>query len=266
MRREGLRPLVAISGCRAEIDTAAFDVVRSRLVAAVARAAEVVPLMLPPLGGGLDRESLLPRIDGIVLSGSESNVAPERYGGAPDPELRRDPERDATVLALLRPALAAGVPVFAICRGMQELNVAFGGTLHPSVHRAPGLMDHREDLSQPRDVQYGPAHAVRLAPGGVLARLWRREEAVVNSLHDQGIDRLGDGLAVEATAPDGLVEAVSVPGTRSFTLGVQWHPEWFAIEDPLSHDLFRAFGRACRGRMTARTAVLAHDRREGKTA
>jgi putative glutamine amidotransferase len=187
-------------------------------------------------------------------------VAPELYGESADPDprpgLRLDPARDATTIPLVRPALREGVPLLAICRGLEELNVAFGGTLCPSLHRTPGRMDHREDESRPRDVQYAPVHAVRLTPGGTLARLWGREEVRVNSLHDQGIARLGDGLEVEATAPDGLIEAVRVPGAPAFALGVQWHPEWFAVEDPFSLCVLRAFGEACRGRALDRRSPV----------
>ncbi|MGD2113622.1 MAG: gamma-glutamyl-gamma-aminobutyrate hydrolase family protein [Acidobacteriota bacterium] len=253
------RPVVAISGCRTEIGTALFDVVRSRLVTAVVRAAGALPLVVPPLGGELDEESLLRAVDGVLLSGSESNIEPRRYGQDPEADARRDPARDATTIPLIRPVLRAGVPLLAICRGLQELNVAFGGTLHQAVHQVEGLADHREDESRPRDVQYAPRHPVHLKPGGILARIWGAEDAVVNSLHGQGIRRLGEGLVVEATAPDGLIEAVSVRRSRSFALGVQWHPEWFATEDPLSLRLFRAFGEACRTRARRRHPVTERD-------
>lgn len=280
---KALQPIVAVSGCRGEIGTARFDVVRSRLVAAVARAAGALPLMLPPLGDELHVESLLASVDGILLSGSESNVDPGLYGQPPTDEFRCDPARDATTLPLIRPAIDAGVPLLAICRGLQELNVAFGGTLRQAIHREPGMMDHREDESKPRDVQYAPRHPVHLTRGGVLARMWGGDDASVNSLHRQGIRRLGEGLAVEATAPDGLIEAARVEGSRSFALGVQWHPEWFATEDRLSLRLFQTFGEACRararqrrepaaGRDPRRAALHApvpagglSDRRQGKT-
>ena len=162
-----------------------------------------------------------------------------------EPDTLHDPARDATALPLIRAAIDAGVPVLAICRGMQELNVAYGGTLHQRLHATTGFDDHRERPADPLERQYGPAHVVRFAPGGLLQRVARgAQEATVNSLHDQGIAQLGAGLVVEASAPDGLVEAVSVRGAHAFALGVQWHPEWRYAEQPLSRDIFAAFGAA----------------------
>lgn len=246
------RPLIAVSACRRLIGTAVFDAVRVKNVEAVARAVGGLPLVLPTLGQDLDLPELLERIDGLYLTGSESNVDPERYGArAVFPEEEHDRDRDATVLPLIRAAVDAGIPLLAICRGFEELNVAYGGTLHQRVQELPGFLDHREDESQPRDVQYAPAHELHLAPGGVLARLVGQPEIHVNSLHQQGIERLGAGLAVEGTAPDGLVEALRVEGAPAFALGVQWHPEWFATVDPVSRALFAAFGDACRERAAA---------------
>jgi putative glutamine amidotransferase len=132
-----------------------------------------------------------------------------------------------------------------VCRGFQELNVAYGGTLHQHVHDVPGFRIHKENPDDPLDVQYGPSHAVTFTPGGVLAGITGVAGARVNSLHSQGIDRLGDGLAVEALADDGLIEAVVVRDAPGFTLGVQWHPEWKVSDDPVSMAIFRAFGKAC---------------------
>lgn len=146
------------------------------------------------------------------------------------------------------------MPVLAVCRGFQELNVVCGGTLHQRVHEVPGLDDHREDDDAPMDTQYGPAHVVHLTPGGLLHTLaGGRDDVHVNSLHKQGIAQLGAGLAVEAVAPDGLIEAVSVVDAPAFALAVQWHPEWRHAQDPLSTAIFRAFGDACRARRHART-------------
>ena len=179
-----------------------------------------------------------------MLTGSPSNVEPFHYQG-PDsaPGTDHDPARDATTLPLLRAAIAAGVPVLGICRGFQEMNVAFGGSLHQSVHAVAGLNDHRENKDDDLDVQYAPSHSITLTQGGVLQRLaGGTNEARVNSLHGQGIERLGTGLTVEAIAPDGLIEAVSVSAARAFALGVQWHPEWKHGSDALSTAIFRAFG------------------------
>ncbi|MBF0394998.1 MAG: gamma-glutamyl-gamma-aminobutyrate hydrolase family protein, partial [Alphaproteobacteria bacterium] len=158
-----------------------------------------------------------------------------------------------TTLPLARAALAAGVPLLAICRGIQELNVALGGSLHARVHAVPGFDDHRSDPSRDLDSQFGPAHRVFLTPGGLLAKLAEATSAEVNSLHGQGIDRLAPGLIVEARAPDGLVEAVRVEDASAFALAVQWHPEWNFRSNPLSAAIFRAFGAAASARAMRRT-------------
>jgi putative glutamine amidotransferase len=161
-----------------------------------------------------------------------------------------DPHRDETTLWLIPEAVAAGVPVFGICRGFQEMNVAFGGTLWQKLHEAPGHLDHREDLSLPFEQQYALAHPVRLEAGGVLQRLaGGAAELMVNSLHGQGVRDLAPPLAVEARAPDGVVEAFRVAAARRFALAVQWHPEWRVLENAFSTALFAAFGAACRERM-----------------
>jgi putative glutamine amidotransferase len=185
-----------------------------------------------------------------MFTGSYSNVEPYHYSGPPsDPGTLHDPARDATTLPLIRKAVASGIPVLGICRGFQEMNVAFGGTLHQKVHEVEGRRDHREDTTRELDVQYGPAHEVALEPGGTLQSLTGQDRIQVNSLHSQGIDRLGPGLAVEARAPDGLIEAFRVEHAKSFAVAVQWHPEWKAMSNPVSRALFAAFGAAARARM-----------------
>lgn len=243
-------PLVAIPADLKEVGPHPYHVVGDKYVRAVSDGAGCLPLLLPALGGWYDLDDLIGRIDGLFFTGSPSNVHPAHYGAAADTHSvpPHDPARDATTLPLLRRALDAGLPVFAVCRGFQELNVVMGGTLHPMVHAVPDLMDHREDKTAPVEVQYAPAHPVRLTPGGAFARITGRTELMVNSVHGQGLDRLGAGLAVEATAPDGLVEAVRVEG-HPFALAVQWHPEWRFRDDPASTALFRAFGEAVRARM-----------------
>jgi len=153
---------------------------------------------------------------------------------------------------LIPRAVAAGLPVLAICRGFQEMNVAYGGTLWQRVHEVPGHLDHRDDETLSLDEQYGPAHEVRLEPGGLLAKIAACERLQVNSLHWQGAQRLGADLVVEARAPDGLVEAFSVARATSFALGLQWHPEWQFSQNPFSRALFAAFGEACRQRASDR--------------
>ena len=143
-------------------------------------------------------------------------------------------------------AIRAGMPLFAVCRGFQEVNVAFGGSLHQHVHEVPGYGLHREKNDAELDVQYAPAHGVEFTKGGLLHRITGETEARVNSVHSQAVNRLGDGLRVEAHADDGLVEAFTVEDAPGFTLAVQWHPEWKVTENPVSLKIFRAYGDACR--------------------
>lgn len=212
-----------------------------RYCAAVLGGAGAVPVIIPPIG-----EAALPvldRLDGLLVPGSPSNVEPHRYGVAEDetPELH-DPARDSTTLPLIREALRRGMPVLAICRGIQELNVALGGTLHQRVQLLPGRDDHRGRGATP-DEQYGPRHEIGVE--GRLARVLGQGRTRVNSLHGQAIDRLAPGLVVEARADDGTIEAVCVEGA-AFAFGLQWHPEWRYAEHPDSVAIFRAFGEACR--------------------
>ncbi len=221
--------------------------VNDEYVTAIRDGAGVLPLLIPSTDAPLAIDDILAAVDGLLFTGAPSNVEPSQYGGAgarSGTEL--DAARDATTLPLLRAAIARGIPVLAICRGFQELNVALGGTLFQHVHEVPGRLDHREPQSDSRDVEYAPAHAVQFAPDGILARLTGQPGAMVNSLHHQGVDRLAPGLKVEATAPDGQIEAVSMPGAPGFLLGVQWHPEWRWAEDSLSRIIFQAFGVSCR--------------------
>ena len=246
-------PTIGVSACRKFISPHPFHAAGEKYLAALSHAARGLPLLIPALGDAIGAEQLFSRLDGLFLTGSPSNVEPHHYAAARvDPEIEHDPDRDATTLPLIRRAVECGVPLFAVCRGFQEMNVAFGGTLHQKVQEVEGLMDHREDKSQPLDSQYAPAHPVGLEPGGFLARLARGNEIAVNSLHAQGVARLGDGLRVEARAPDGLIEAFRVEGASTFACGVQWHPEWKVLDNPFSRALFEAFGDACRARRAAR--------------
>ena len=209
--------------------------------------------MLPALGDEGDIEEVLRHLDGVVLPGSPSNVEPHRYAGAPSvPGTLHDPNRDASTLPLIPRAVELGVPLLGICRGFQEMNVAYGGTLLQRVHEVPGHIDHRDDESAELDVQYGPAHEVRLEPGGVLSKLAGVPEIRVNSLHWQGVATLGKDLTVEARAPDGLIEGFRVSSARTFAVAVQWHPEWRAMSNPFSRALFAAFGDASRERAQTR--------------
>ncbi len=213
-------------------------------IIAIRDGAGALPLLIPSTDAPLDIAAVLGAVDGLLFTGSPSNVAPSHYGTTARPGTEMDERRDATTLPLLRAAIAAGKPLLAICRGFQELNVALGGSLHQHVHEIPGRLDHREPKDVPLEVEYGPAHAIAITPNGLLARLSSLAEANVNSLHHQGIDRLAPGLRAEATAPDGQIEAVCLDGAKAFLLGVQWHPEWQFARDPLSRAIFAGFGRA----------------------
>jgi putative glutamine amidotransferase len=243
------RPLIGIPADRRMVGHHPFHMVGEKYARAILEAAAAVPLLIPSLAEELGFDELLKRLDGLLFTGSPSNVEPRRYQGPPsDPGTLHDPARDATTLPLIRKAVASGLPVLGICRGFQEMNVAFGGTLHQKLHEVAGHLDHRDDESQPLEVQYGPAHEVTLEPGGLLRRLIDAERIQVNSLHSQGIDRLGGELLVEARAPDGVIEAFRVRDARGFALAVQWHPEWKAMANPFSRALFAAFGEASRER------------------
>jgi putative glutamine amidotransferase len=222
-----------------------FHMVGEKYILAVREGSGALPLLIPVLDPAIPTDDILASVNGLLLTGSLSNVAPKHYGGvAPREGVLQDERRDATSLSLLNAAIRNGVPVLCLCRGFQELNVALGGTLYQHVQEVPGRADHREDSSAPLDVQYGPAHAVEVASGGLLDKIVPERKFDVNSLHSQGIDRLAPLLHADAIAPDGQIEAVSMPSAKGFVLGVQWHPEWRWSENPVSRAIFSAFGQA----------------------
>jgi putative glutamine amidotransferase len=241
------RPVVVIPACTKVIEEDIFDAVGRKYSAAVAEVAECQPLLVPLGAGMTDIGAVLEIADAILLSGSRSNVAPEHYGKeVPIKPDSLDPLRDALTLPLIRAAVERKTPLFAICRGFQELNVALGGSLHQAVHDVNGHKDHRARQDVSLDEAYGPVHPVSLR--GTLRDWVGRDEIMVNSLHWQGIARLADGLKPEAFAEDGLIEAVRGPDEAAFCLGVQWHPEWSAKSNEVSTSLFRRFGAAAKGR------------------
>lgn len=248
-----------VPACNRLLGDHPFHVAGKKYIDAV-RLAGCQPLIVPDaLVSELD--ALLDLADGILLTGSKSNVDPAHFGQVvADPTLPLDPVRDDWVLPLIPRAIERGIPLLAICRGVQEMNVAFGGSLHQAVHDAPGHADHRAPDDPAAAVQYAAAHEVDLHPGGLLERLLDTSTAQVNSLHGQGIDRVAEGLVVEARAPDGLIEAVSVEHARSFALGVQWHPEWHATNNPVSMRLLAAFGKACEAHRARQRRL--HDQNE----
>lgn len=256
-----MKPVIGISCCLKPFGTYGMPnhAASDTYVRAVDLIVGGLPCLIPAMGERADVRAWLGLIDGLLLTGSRSNVEPARYGGPPHPEgTPEDPARDAVTLPLIRAAVAAGVPVLAICRGMQELNVAFGGTLDQRIQDLPGRIDHSTPSEQPlAAVRTGKAHLVAIRPGSLLAGIVGRTSLAVNSLHNQGIARLAPGLAVEATAPDGTIEAVTLPGAAGFVLGVQWHPEYDFAADAASRAIFEAFGAAARRRAAARAALPA---------
>jgi putative glutamine amidotransferase len=239
------KPVVLVPACNRLQGHHIYHVAGKKYIDAV-RLAGCQPLIVPTAGAS-DLEALLEIAHGVLLTGSPSNVHPSHFDeDVLDPSLPLDPDRDAWTLPLIPKAIERGMPLFAICRGFQEVNVALGGSLHQAVHRVPGMMDHRDDESLPIDEQYGPAHWVEVEPGGLLERVVGQRRFEVNSLHGQGVNRLAPGLRVEARAPDGLVEAFSVERAPGFVFAAQWHPEWRAEHNPISRLLFQAFGDAAR--------------------
>jgi putative glutamine amidotransferase len=247
-------PIVGIVCDRKKVGDHAFHMVGEKYIEAVHDGSGALPLLIPALTPPLAVEDILAAVDGLLFTGSTSNVAPHLYGGSPPRRYTPlDEARDATAIPLMRAAEVAGIPMLCICRGFQELNVAFGGTLHQHLHEVDGFADHRAgDRKESLDEQYGPVHDVRMAPGGLLAELLPElapgDSFPVNSLHGQGIDRLARDLRVEAEAPDGAIEAVSMDRAPGFLFGVQWHPEWRHGENPVSRAIFAAFGDALRQR------------------
>jgi putative glutamine amidotransferase len=247
------KPLIGIPADRRLLGHHYFHCVGEKYVLAVAEGAEATPVLIPSLGEGVGVKDLLDDFDGILLTGSASNVEPHRYHGpASDPGTLHDPQRDATTLPLIPEAVARGMPLLAICRGFQEANVAFGGTLWQKLHEVEGFNDHREDAAAPLDTQYGPSHEVLLTHGGLLQSLAGADRITVNSLHWQGVQKLAPGLEVEARAPDGVIEAFRIRNAPAFAVAVQWHPEWKFNENPFSRALFAAFGKAARERAQRR--------------
>ena len=240
-------PLIAVSACLKTVGGHPTHTVGEKYLTAVSVGAGGTPMIVPALGDELDVLAILRRVDGLVLTGSLSNVHPRRYGVEPHAAAEPyDEARDATTFPLIEAALEMGTPLLAICRGFQELNVALGGTLHAEVHAVPGRDDHRAPQIEDPDERYGPRHPVRFLPGGAFERIAEAGEVWVNSLHRQGIDRLAPRLTAEGHAPDGTVEAVRVTDAPAFALGVQWHPEYKAAANPFSMKLYRAFGDAAR--------------------
>jgi putative glutamine amidotransferase len=250
------KPVVLVPACNRMIGLHPFHIAGRKYVDAV-RLAGCQPLVVPTATPD-ELEALLEMADGVLLTGSPSNVHPSHFGEeVHDPSLPLDPDRDDWTLPLIPRAMERGVPFFAICRGFQETNVALGGALHQAVQEQPGHLDHRSPRdAETAEAQYALAHPIDIVRGGALEQILGPGRVQVNSVHGQGVKRLADGLRVEALAPDGLVEAFTRPAAPGFNLAVQWHPEWRAAENPVSVKLFTAFGDACRRRQSERSGAL----------
>lgn len=250
------QPLVAVSTDVKQFENYTWHAVPRQYIEAAIAGAGVFPVLVPSFGGRLDLDELLDRVDGVMLTGSKSNVDPSLYGGnAGEANGPYDPDRDATTLPLIRRAIERGVPLLAICRGIQELNVALGGSLATEIHEQDGIMDHRAPVSDIQDERFAIRQPVSIKAGSCLAGVFGAGDIMVNSVHRQAIDRLGGRLQVEAVAPDGTVEAVSVKDSRAFAVGVQWHPEYWVSSDDASLKIFRVFGDAVRAHARARSSL-----------
>lgn len=226
-------------------DSSVDQVADEWVIRSVRESGPHLPLLIPSLPEPLDPDDVLDGLDGLMVPGGVSNVTPGYYGARlDDPAMLTDPARDALTLPLIRAAIARGVPLICICRGFQELNVAFGGTLHQAVHRLTDRYDHRENKAVPADEQFDLAHPVALTEGGLLKTIMPDDQFLVNSLHGQGVNVLAARLQAEAYAPDGQLEAVSMPSAKGFVLGLQWHPEWRWSERVPSRAIFKAFSDA----------------------
>lgn len=251
------RPIIGVSG-GSQVVNNAYHVQASgeRNIAAVAQASEGLPLIIPGMPDDLSPEEILNTIDGLFLTGGRPNVHPTYYGSEPSPAHEPyDEGRDRMMLPLIRAAIEIGMPIFGVCRGIQEINVALGGTLHPEIRDLPGKMNHRMPPGETDpEVVFRKRHKVELKAGGWFARTLGAVDIVTNSLHGQACVMPGDGVEVEGLAEDGVIEAISVPGARGLVIGVQWHAEYNATSDPVSRALFAAFGEAARNWRTTRAA------------
>lgn len=243
------RPVLGVVCCTRRMGTETAQAVINRYVVAAMRHADAAALLIPALPERMTADEIVGRLDGILLTGSPSNVAPERYGeaGAVDAEGPYDPARDAMTAALVAAMIGRQRPVFGVCRGLQELNVALGGTLRRDTSRSPDLVRHHAPEGVAFDTMFDHTHPVALTPGGILSAAYGRDMLTVNSVHYQGIAKLAPRLDIEAKAPDNIVEAVSATIDGAPIMAVQWHPEWDADTNPDSAIFFQLLGRALRG-------------------
>ena len=259
MKTSVVRPLICIAANAMEATHRRHKVhaTGERNVHSLMKMVDCIPVLLPPFGDAVDIDDLVSRMDGFVLTGGRANVEPHHYGGPPFPKDEPiDPGRDAIVLPLVHACIKAHVPIFGICRGIQEINVALGGSLHYRIHQVPGKRDHRRPQHDEATTEeiFRMNHPVKLTPGGLFQRLTGHDEMMVNSLHGQGVDRLGKNLVVEATSPDGIVEGLRLDDDSQFIVGVQWHAEYEPDAHSLSGALYQAFGEAASARAALRAS------------
>jgi putative glutamine amidotransferase len=240
---ECIRPIVGIVCDRLPVEGHDSHAVKHSYIRALSMTAQVLPVLIPAMLNE-DVQSYIDMFDGLLFPGGASNVDPLRYGEFCALPLLVDHARDHVALDLLPTAVARGIPILAICRGFQEMNVAFGGSLYPDIYAVGRQEYHRENPQEDLVTRYRHKHDVELNDAGILKRLIGKSRVGVNSLHNQGISRLAEGLTIEAIAPDGLIEAASFRG-HPFAVGVQWHPEAMLGNDEISPLLFQAFGEAC---------------------
>lgn len=246
-KSEANRPVLGVICCNRSIEGQAAQSVMTRYLNSSLTYADAAGLLVPAMPGLFNAREVAPRLDGILLTGTPSNLDPQRYGelvdDAPGPF---DPDRDEMTARLIDAMLELGKPVFGICRGFQELNVAFGGTLRRDMADHPGLLPHHAPRDASFEGMFEHIHPVKLEQGGVLHRAYDADEIDIVSVHYQGVEKLGKGLTIEAVAPDGVIEAVSAEVNGAPVLAVQWHPEWKAHENPQSQLFFKLLGRALR--------------------
>jgi putative glutamine amidotransferase len=257
MTKSAPRPLIGVSAnaMQAAERRHLVHATGERNIHSLLRMVDCIPVLLPPVGSKMDVADLVARMDGFVLTGGRANVEPHHYDGPPFPDDEIiDPGRDNLVLPLVRACIEARVPVFGICRGIQEINVALGGSLHYRIHQLDGKNDHRRPRRDDVTLEeiFRLNHQVKLTRGGLFHALTGHEEMMVNSLHGQGVDRLGEGLMVEAVSPDGVVEGIRLNDDSQFVVGVQWHAEWEPEKHALSAALYEAFGKAAQARTARR--------------
>jgi putative glutamine amidotransferase len=255
-----MRPVVGVIGNAHLVnDRFAVQLAGEQNLRAAAEVADALPLIFAGAPDLTDIDALLEAVDGVMLTGARANVHPARFRAEPHSGHEPyDERRDALALPLIEACVARGVPIFGICRGFQEMNVAFGGSLHPEIRELPGRLNHRMprletgEIHPDPNVVFADRHEVRLLPGGAFARLLGRETIRVNSLHGQGILEPGDRIVVEGVAEDGTIEAIRIADAPGFALGVQWHAEYDPQSNPVNRSLFRAFGEALSTRRNGR--------------